>query len=84
MKQFTKPTKILKVYINLNVNFVIVKNNATTIDKFTGANQLFDIPDDLKSVVSEHWAQFPPQESTFYSLNQCNGQMPPPYLHQFV
>ena len=56
----------------------------TAIDNFTGANQLFDIPDDLKSVVSEHWAQFPPQESTFYSLNQCNGQMPPPYVHQFV
>jgi len=26
-----------------------------------GANQLFDLPEDLKEVVSEHWAQFPPQ-----------------------
>jgi len=40
-----------KVYVDSSMNLYYPK----------GANQLFDIPDDLKSVVSEHWAQFPPQ-----------------------
>jgi len=26
-----------------------------------GFNQLYDLPDDLKTVVSDHWAKFPPQ-----------------------
>ena len=51
------------------------------ITYITGANQLFDIPDDLKSVVSEHWAQFPPQELTFYSLDLSSDASA---IHPFV
>ena len=27
---------------------------------FVGTNQLFDIPEEVMSVISKHWAQFPP------------------------
>merc|ERR1711872_337648 len=44
-----------------------------------GANQLFDIPEEVMPVINQHWAQFPPQHPLiphifgilFFSLSDC-------------
>ena len=38
-----------------------MNENQAINERFAGFNQLYDLPDDLKEVVSDHWAKFPPQ-----------------------
>ena len=50
---------MIKVFV-IGKLFPLEAFNATTFF-FQGATQLDDFPDDLRSVVHEHWGKYPPQ-----------------------